>query len=302
MPFYLRRAQGRNLRVVTVLEPTRTTPQVQGVSLEQGAILVNTVDGQHRHTVTVEGWEIQTPRGPIRLRGEQPVSRPFRPLVEFDRPTKAQAIAVQLVDPPELDGTLAGFDVTEPLELDYEDQYRRSEEPYSGPEEFSARAYVNWDHAAIYLAVQVTKPELVVRDPDTPPLKLDNEPDEIHTDGIQVYLRLPEDEVVFGWLIVPSSAGDLIVRAVRETAAEPDWIRGSWQPTEQGYTITIAITPPGWTIPTAGEEAGLDLLINQMLPGRTRRAGQLVWSGGGGWVWLRGDRQDPGRFGVLRFH
>jgi len=24
-----------------------------------------------------------------------------------------------------------------------------------------------------------------------------------------------------------------------------------------------------------------------------------VWSGGGGWVWLRGDRQDPGRFGVV---
>jgi hypothetical protein len=25
----------------------------------------------------------------------------------------------------------------------------------------------------------------------------------------------------------------------------------------------------------------------------------LVWSGGGGWVYLRGDRQDPARFGVL---
>jgi len=27
--------------------------------------------------------------------------------------------------------------------------------------------------------------------------------------------------------------------------------------------------------------------------------GQLVWSGGNGWVFLRGDRQDPERFGVL---
>ncbi len=40
-------------------------------------------------------------------------------------------------------------------------------------------------------------------------------------------------------------------------------------------------------------------IINEMLPGRMRRAGQLVWSGGGGWVWLRGDRQDPTRFGIL---
>jgi len=30
-----------------------------------------------------------------------------------------------------------------------------------------------------------------------------------------------------------------------------------------------------------------------------RRVGQLVWSGGGGWVWLRGDRQAPERFGLL---
>ena len=32
---------------------------------------------------------------------------------------------------------------------------------------------------------------------------------------------------------------------------------------------------------------------------RLRRAGQLVWSGGGGWVYLRGDRQERARFGVL---
>jgi hypothetical protein len=41
------------------------------------------------------------------------------------------------------------------------------------------------------------------------------------------------------------------------------------------------------------------LLVNQMLPERLRRVGQLVWSGGGGWVYLRGDRQDPARFGTL---
>jgi hypothetical protein len=35
--------------------------------------------------------------------------------------------------PPALDGTLAGFDDSEPLTIDIEDQYRRSEEPYPGP-------------------------------------------------------------------------------------------------------------------------------------------------------------------------
>jgi hypothetical protein len=44
---------------------------------------------------------------------------------------------------------------------------------------------------------------------------------------------------------------------------------------------------------------GFDLLVNRREPGRERRSGQLVWSGGGGWVYLRGDRQDPASFGVL---
>jgi len=48
-----------------------------------------------------------------------------------------------------------------------------------------------------------------------------------------------------------------------------------------------------------GGRLRFDLLVNEMLPGRTRRAGQLVWSGGNGWVFLQGDGQDPARFGVL---
>jgi hypothetical protein len=36
-----------------------------------------------------------------------------------------------------------------------------------------------------------------------------------------------------------------------------------------------------------------------MQPGRERRAGQLVWSGGGGWVYLRGDRQSAADLGRL---
>jgi len=42
-----------------------------------------------------------------------------------------------------------------------------------------------------------------------------------------------------------------------------------------------------------------DLLVNEMRPDRLRRAGQLVWSGGGGWVYLRGDRQSAAAFGML---
>jgi hypothetical protein len=193
-----------------------------------------------------------------------------------------------------------GFDLSEPLQLDHEDQYRRSEEPYPGPDDFSASVYANWTDEALYLAVEVVKPEVLPRDPDTPPLRLDNEPDEIHSDGIQVYLRLSPDDVVHGYLVVPSTRNqELIARGVAGAELRDGEVRGAWEPTETGYRLTLAIAPADWGPFRPGDEIGFDLLINQMLPDRLRRAGQLVWSGGGGWVWLRGDRQDPSRFGSL---
>jgi hypothetical protein len=76
-------------------------------------------------------------------------------------------------------------------------------------------------------------------------------------------------------------------------------VRGAWRRTERGYRVTTAVAWPEWHRAHVGGQIGFDLIINEMLPGRERRAGQLVWSGGNGWVWLRGDRQDPERFGIL---
>jgi hypothetical protein len=41
---------------------------------------------------------------------------------------------------------------------------------------------------------------------------------------------------------------------------------------------------------------GLGVVVNEIPPGRERRRGQLVLGGAEGeWVFLRGDRHDPGR-------
>jgi hypothetical protein len=300
VPFYLLRTQGRNLRLVAALESTTGQPSLRAVRADPAAIEVETESGVDRHVATVEGWEIQSPTGTVRLAGNRRSRAPFVPLVLKDRPLVNQGLALQILDTPSLDGTLDGFDAGEPLVLDHEDQYRRSEQPYAGPEEFSASAIVNWNDEALFLAVDVIKPEVFPRDPHAPPHRLDNEPDEIHGDGIQVYLSLAEDELLVGLLIVPSTeAGALLVRGVPGTAGSPGMVRGGWQPTESGYRITVAIAPPGWGGRSPGHTVGFDLLVNEMQSGRLRRAGQLVWSGGGGWVWLRGDRQDPARFGTL---
>jgi hypothetical protein len=298
--FYIVRAVGKNLRLVSVLESTRGQPAVRGVRSAGASIEVETTSGVQRHLPTMEGWEIQTGMGSVRLKGGRRAAAPFEPLVSRDRPLVTKGAALPVLDPPALDGSLDGFDTGEPLFLDHEDQYRRSEEPYEGPEEFSATAFVNWSEEALYLAVEVTKPAVVLRDPRTPPLRLDNEPDEIHADGIQVYLGNSRDDAVYGWLLVPSTdRGEIIVRATAGSAASPELVHGRWERTDSGYRLTVAITLPGMSELRAQDEIGFDLLVNEMRPDRQRRAGQLVWSGGGGWVWLRGDRQDPARFGTL---
>ncbi len=209
-----------------------------------------------------------------------------------------------MAKPPPLDGSLDGFDTSEPLRLELEDQYRRSEEPYAGPDEFAAVAHAAWDDDALYLAVDVVKSELCIRPGGAPPLRLDNEPDDVHSDGLQVYVAGDEwpGDGRMGYLIVPDrDTPALRVRATSDTSGDPNNVRGAWRRTDRGYTVTFAIPwlESGGQRAHVGGRLRFDLVVNEMLPGRTRRAGQLVWSGGNGWVFLQGDRRDPARFGVL---
>jgi len=74
---------------------------------------------------------------------------------------------------------------------------------------------------------------------------------------------------------------------------------GAAAPTESGYLLTFAVPAPELGHLTRQTGIDLDLVVNEMRSDRIRRAGQLVWGGGGGWIYLRGDRHDPDRFGRL---
>jgi hypothetical protein len=299
--FYLQRARGAGVRLVSVIEPAASAPRVREWSASGDLIEVETAAGVDRHVNSSDGWEVTTEGNRVTLRGlrRQSADPAARPLIDHNRRTPVSGIALGLHEHPALDGTLDSFDFSAPLELDHEDQYRRSEEPYAGPEEFSAVAAVGWDHEVLYLGVEVRTPELVIRSDDAPSLRLDNDPDDIHADGIQLYVRTAPDQPVYGFLIVPSSDdGGIRVRAAGGTSGDPGMVQGAWQPTEQGYRMTVAITLSGWE-PRPEDVIAFDLLVNRIEAGRERRSGQLVWSGGGGWVYLRGDRQDPASFGLL---
>jgi hypothetical protein len=306
--FYVVRGRGRNLRFVTVLEPHSGEPRVRAVRASGETVEVETTGGVERHRFTGATWEIDAPGEAAAvarsLRGEREVAPPFEPLLQLEGPTRAIAAALRVSSAPPLDGTLAGFDLSEPLHLALEDQYRRSEDAYPGPDDLSAVAYTAWDDAALYLAVEVTKPDVCFRAPDAPPLGFDNEPDDIHSDGVQVYVAGEggggKGEGHVGYLIVPEQDGrGLRTAATTDRAGDPHGVTGGWERTDLGYRVTVRVPWPAEARPHIGGRVGFDLIINEMLPGRVRRAGQLVWSGGNGWVWLRGDRQDPARFGVL---
>jgi hypothetical protein len=195
-----------------------------------------------------------------------------------------------------MNGTLEGFDDSEPLELSGEHRYRRSEEPYD--ESFTAQAWVNWDREALYLGIVVTKPEIVISPADAPPLNLDNEPDDIHADGIQVYLRLPERSLR-SFVVTLGEDNNVRVRAIAGSSGDAGVVTGAWADTGDGYALTVRIAEPALATLREGARLGFDLLVNEARADRIRRAGQLVWSGGGGWVYLRGDRQLESGFGVL---
>ena len=260
--------------------------------------------GIDRHRATDAGWMVEEAEASVELHGRvEEGGAETRSSLDSQPPLVPRAAVPFVPESPPLDGSLAGFDTSSPLDLDHDDQYRRSEEPYPGPDAFAATTYVNWNGDGLYVAADIRKDKLCFRPADAPPLLLDNEVDDIHSDGIQLYLRQEGEGDVFGLLAVPEAtdgeAGPVRVRRIGGAPALPDEVHGAWHETPEGYCVTLRITPPWWESVLGADRIRFDVLVNDMRPGRIRRAGQLVWSGGGGWVWLRGDRHDPRRFGLL---
>ena len=79
------------------------------------------------------------------------------------------------------------------------------------------------------------------------------------------------------------------VRPVNGTGAVAAKTDATWRRTATGYQMLISCDV-GERI-SNGQEFLVNLIVNEMLAGRERRAGQLALVGGGGWVYLRGDRE-----------
>jgi hypothetical protein len=292
-PFYVRRTDRNAAFIVTVID---LDGAVTAVDFEGSVIRIH--EGADHTTVQFTTTEATIARGAERivLGGVQPMPFGAATFVQ-ERPPVVRGQAVWADPQPTGDGSLRGFNRAAPLALDEEYHYYRSETPYPGGDAFSAIAYVNWSHEYLHVAVDVTKDELVLRPADAPPLALDNEPDDINADGIQVYFR-GADRRLHGWMVRPLPDGTVFVRPIGDTAPDPAVV-GAWSRTARGYSITVRLPCPHLATLRRNERLGFDLIVNEMQPGRLRRSGQLVWSGGPGWVYLRGDRHDPAQLGEL---
>ena len=219
-PMLLVRAPAEGARLVAVLDLAGTVTDIavhaDHVAVASGTAVARVSIGQG--TATVEAGGTRTGLSGFLPWREPPRGTIYAAIYERREPVEGRALRLDEV--PALDGSLEGFDLSAPIELADELHYLRSEEPYDSPEELSAEVHVNWDEGGLYLAALVRKPEVVVRPPDAPSLGLDNEPEDIHSDGLQVYFGKP-GMPLSGFLIRPSPDGGIWARPIPGSPDQP---------------------------------------------------------------------------------
>ena len=284
-PFSIIEVQGRQGTITSVWSWGRA---VSDVSTRDGSLVVRHGDTErHEHARREGGWTITLHNGGARssidLGRRRSVSSP-----------RASAPRVDvLADADQRLRIRAGH---APLAFDLgERAYRRSEEDWSGAG--GPRAIVSLTATQQYLVIEIAvqKSELVFRAPDAADPALDNEHPDIHSDGVQLYVAAPGWDRPAAWLAVPEQPEPRVRTRVVDGARGGIALTAGWNRERAGYAMRFEIPldalGTGRTLPV-----GLDVIVNEMASGRVRRRGQLVLSGGGGWIYLQGDRQSPARF------
>ncbi|MEP7345434.1 MAG: hypothetical protein ABI877_09205, partial [Gemmatimonadaceae bacterium] len=172
-------------------------------------------------------------------------------------------------------------------------EYRRSELSWQEAERPMARVAMAADYASLRIDILVRTPHVHFAPPcDENPL--DNEHPDTNSDGAQLYIGTPSWNA--SWILVPEPAASRVRITPRDLPKELTiHVRASATHNSTGWQMRISI--PRDTLPRRGSALfSLDLIVNLTAPGRERRQGQLVLSGGRGeWTYLRGDRQDADR-------
>ena len=280
LSYTVRRATGSG-RWIQVLDPA-------GVVLEAGdGPAIRTAEGRWRFLARGDVLLVQRDaRQIVRLAGA--TSPPVRETPRVATPQIPVAVP-RLAAVPSLDAwpDTPRFRLAGP-------QYRRSEVPYDAlPDAFAAEVALGVHDTVVAFRVSVRKDQVDVRPAGTSDPALDNESADIHSDGVQCYVG--RDDWT-GWVVLPDvTAGSIRARAVEGTAARAEAVRGTARRTPTGYEVLVLCDTGRRFAP--GDTFRFNVVVNEMRPGRERRQGQLAFTGGG-WVYLRGDREPAGAAAV----
>jgi hypothetical protein len=230
-----------------------------------------TVDGV-QSGIELAGWVAVPPSGP---RNASVGARQMEPLIA------RQPIRLRRSKP-------VAFDLGEA-------NYRRSEESWDEAGRPSAHVTVSASGDGLIVDVSVSAGEIVFV-PASATNPYDNEHPDINGHGVQLYVHTPANGGA--WMIVPE-AGSPTAR-IRPLAGWGTLAiqSATWSRSDDGFSICVCIALP--PLPRRHARGAyplwMDVLVNETVPGRDRRRGQLVLSGAPGeFVYLRGDRHDASR-------
>ncbi len=251
---------------------------------ETGVRITRRDGGRDHHSWDSAGWYVECER-----RSGSEMLREHIALRGVVASAEAAHAAVEASSenvPPAVYTLPASFTLGEP-------HYRRSEQSWSEAGRPSATvdiALIARDTLRVSVDVSNVERRFVPIDAENP---LDNEPAAINGDGVQLYIAAGERSG--GWLLVPDPGSHEVGIRVVEGWDEGLAIAARWEPTASGYSIVADIP-----LPDLASTVDLDVIVNEIAPGRERRRGQLVLSGASGeFVYLRGDRHARTR--LLRF-
>jgi hypothetical protein len=267
---------------------------VRSTEIGDDAVTVTLVDDSvHVHRSDGDGWRIDLDAPPGRRQEPRVESSERRRIVlgrglaktEMESSSTSSAAPRERAEPAEI------FRLPFRRELGAA-HYRRSEQSWE--EAGKPKCVVSLDQSGHRLTARVhvprTEPRFVDIDAENP---FDNDPAAIHGDGVQLYVVA--GDYAGGWLLVPVADSTRVAHRRADGWSDALPVDASWQRTRDGYELVASVAlPPG------AKTVDVDLLVNENAPGRTRRRGQLVFSGAHGeFVYLRADRHERER--LLRF-
>jgi len=183
-----------------------------------------------------------------------------------------------------------------------ESHYVQTEQSWADADRPTVHAQLVVTESAFIVDLDIrTGPVVLQPAPESNPL--DNERSDTNADGVQWYMARPGDHDWFASaLVVPSASVDAPELPVRST---PLVTNPSCAP-----RVAARKTDAGWAVRFTWDRGQLpvgddgvfcfDVVVNERPPERERRRGQLVFSGGGGFGYLRGDRHERARALRLR--